>query len=65
MKTHTMRVHFDEQGGTHTHLHIWTGKTGFTLGKAGTLTVTNEEFAAWKEGKLKFEFIEAWKEPKR
>lgn len=51
----SMRVQWEVKGG-HTHCAIWTGQTQHTHGMAGVLTMTNEEFKAWKEGLMKFEF---------
>lgn len=46
MSENYMRVHFKVLGG-HTHCAVFTGKKGYTLGKAGDLCMTNEEFRAW------------------
>jgi hypothetical protein len=51
MTSYIMRVRWKELGG-HTHMQIFTGREGGTLGKAGDLTFTNEEFRAWKDGKM-------------
>ena len=51
MIQYIMRVRWKELGG-HTHMRIFTGKEGGTLGKAGDLTFTNEEFHAWKDSKM-------------
>ena len=56
--THTMSVNFTVQGG-HTHLRIWTGPVGRGRGLAGNLVMTNEEFEAWKDGRLQIVFSEA------
>lgn len=46
-----MRVYF-KQMGSHTHIRIFTGKTDQTLGKAGDICMTNEEFKEWREGRI-------------
>lgn len=53
----TMRIYFRVLGG-HTHLRVFTAIAGRNLGLAGHLTMTNEEFAAWKGNKGKLEFID-------
>ena len=54
---YTIRVYFEVLGG-HTHMHIRVGKTGCTLGGAGDIVMTNEEFEAWRMGKARVEFVE-------
>jgi hypothetical protein len=61
MKKYAMRIHFSVAGG-HTHMAIFTGPEGLTLGKAGTLTMTNEEFEAWRRNQIKLEFVQHGKE---
>lgn len=41
-------------------MNVFTGKAiqDSTLGKAGTLTMTNEEFAAWYDKKAFVEFVQ-------
>jgi hypothetical protein len=52
-----MRVYFEVLGG-HTHIRIFSGKFGGTLGCAGKITLTKEEFQSWTDGRMTFEFIE-------
>jgi hypothetical protein len=49
-----MKIYYMTQGG-HTHMSIFTG-TETNRGKAGTLTMTNEEFEAWKNGGMTLDF---------
>lgn len=58
MNEYTIRVYYRVLGG-HTHIRVFTGKTGFTLGKAGDLCMTNEEFEAWKNNVANCEFLES------
>ena len=59
MQEYKMRVYFQVLGG-HTHLNIFTGRNieNGTLGKAGAMCMTNEEFTAWKSGRINLEFVE-------
>ena len=43
-----MRIYFKQLGG-HTHMRVFSGIEGFTLGKAGDLCFTNEEFRELKK----------------
>jgi hypothetical protein len=55
---YAMRIYYDEQGG-HTHLQIFAGKKEApSFGCAGTIVLRNEEFAAWKDGRIKVQFLE-------
>lgn len=36
-------------GGGHTHIRVFSGKDADHLGKCGDLTMTNEEWAAFRE----------------
>jgi hypothetical protein len=56
MKAYVIRVYFEVQGG-HTHCRVFTGEIGATLGKAGDLTMTNDEFKSWYFGRHNIEFI--------
>jgi hypothetical protein len=49
-----MKIYYIVQGG-HTHMSIFTGSET-NRGKAGTLTMTNEEFEAWKNGTMTLDF---------
>jgi hypothetical protein len=53
----TFRAYWKVAGG-HTHIVVFTGRKGFTLGKAGELVMTNEEFEAWKQHGGLVEFVE-------
>jgi hypothetical protein len=57
MNDFLMRVYYSVRGG-HVHVRIFVGKAyeGATLGKAGNLCLTNEEFQAWKAGSLNLQF---------
>ena len=52
-----MKITYEVLGG-HTHIHIWTGRPGCVLGKAGDLCMTNEEFTAWKDNQIQLDFVE-------
>ena len=54
-----MRVYHQQLGG-HTHIKIFTGRAieNGTLGKAGDLVMTNEEFEQWRNGTIELEFID-------
>lgn len=54
---YSMRITYQVLGG-HTHVSIWTGKAGYTHGKAGNIVMTNEEFTAWKNGTIITEWVE-------
>lgn len=55
--TFQMRVYYEVQG-SHTHIKIFCGPIGRTLGNAGKLVLSNEEFEAWKRDQMTMEFIE-------
>jgi hypothetical protein len=66
MSQRIMCIYFKQLGG-HTHMRVFTGKEGFTLGKAGDLCFTNEEFRELRkreppetqEGRnIRIEFVE-------
>lgn len=47
MAEYKMRVDYKILGG-HTHMQVRTGHDDIILGLAGELTMTNEEFSAWR-----------------
>jgi hypothetical protein len=53
---YTIRLRYRILGG-HTHIKIYSGKTGGTLGCAGDFIMTNDEFQAWKERNVILEFF--------
>lgn len=55
-----MKVYYKVLDG-HTHITIFTGKLGTTLGCAGDITMTNEEFDSWKNNQVLLEFTEGLK----
>lgn len=57
MSKKTIRIYWKRLGG-HTHMRVFSGDLGGTLGKAGDLGMTNEEFDAWRFGRHAIEFIE-------
>jgi len=57
MSEKTIRIYWKRLGG-HTHMRVFSGDLGRTLGKAGDLVMTNEEFDAWRFGRHAIEFIE-------
>jgi hypothetical protein len=53
-----MRIYAKRQGG-HTHLRIFIGpKNSVSYGCAGEFIVRNEEFEAWRDGRISVEFRE-------
>jgi hypothetical protein len=53
-----LRIHYAVRGD-HTHFSIFTGKIDFTLGLAGEVCMTNEEFEAFMHGTAFMEFVES------
>jgi hypothetical protein len=53
----TIRIYYEELGG-HTHMSVWSGGNGASMGKSGELVMTNEEFKDWKSGYANVEFVE-------
>ena len=54
---YALRVWYEVLGG-HTHISIFSGKRGCTLGKCGDICMTNDEFTAWRENTIAMEFKE-------
>jgi hypothetical protein len=52
-----MRFRYRELGG-HTHVDVFTGRLGMTLGKAGELVFTNEEFQDLLHDQIAMEFVD-------
>ena len=53
-----MRIYAKRQGD-HTHLRIFIGqKNSVSYGSAGEFIVRNEEFEAWRDGRISVEFRE-------
>lgn len=54
---YTVKVEYIVAGG-HTHVRIRAGKTANPIkGLCGEMTMTNDEFAAWRKGQAAFEFV--------
>lgn len=59
-KRFIMRVYHERRGG-HTHIKVFTGQSDTmrdaTLGLAGNLVMTNEEFETWQNKNILLQFI--------
>lgn len=56
-KRYGMKVLYNILGG-HTHCMVWIGPLGGTYGKAGNITMTNEEFEAWHLDRMSIQWEE-------